>query len=74
MIKIPYEILAVEVDKLYPPIYKLKPNETIEEHLLDVDAFIFACGWTPEEYVEEYIHRGVVDLLDVHFPDPKKQN
>lgn len=69
-LKVPYEILALEVDKLYPPHYKLKPGETIEQHLMDIEAFIESCGWTTEEYLEEYIHRG----LDKYFPDPKKQN
>lgn len=73
-LKVPYEVLALEVDKLYPPHYQLKPGETIEQHLMDIEAFIECCGWTPEEYLEEYIHRGVTELLDEHFPDPKKMN
>lgn len=73
-LKVPYEVLALEVDKLYPPYYVLKQGETIEEHLLYIESFIESCGWTTEEYLQEYIHRGVVDLMDQHFPDPKKQN
>ena len=73
-LKVQYEILALEVDKLYPPHYVLKPGETIEEHLLYIEEFIYSCGWTPEEYLEEYIHRGITELLDQTFPDPKKQN
>lgn len=74
MFRVPYEILSMKVDKLYPPHYKLRPDETIEQHLMDIEAFIYSCGWTPEEFLEEYIHRGVVELLDKTFPDPKKQN
>lgn len=69
-LKVPYEVMALEVDKLYPPHYQLKPGETIEQHLMDIETFIESCGWTTEEYLEEYIHRG----LDTLFPDPKKLN
>jgi len=69
-LKVPYEVLAPEVDKLYPPHYELKPGETIEEHLSYIESFIQACGWTPEEYIEEYIHRS----LDVLFPNHQEMN
>lgn len=69
-LKVPYEIMAVEVDKLYPPHYVLKQGETIEQHLMDIETFIESCGWTTEEYLSEYIHRGLKEL----FPDPKEQN
>jgi hypothetical protein len=72
-LKIQYEILALEVDKLYPPYYVLKPGETIDEHLLDVEAFIYSCGWTPEEYLEEYIHRALETLYPSEA-EIKKQN
>lgn len=60
--RIQYEILAVEVSKLYPPHYTLKSNETIDQHLMDIETFIRSCGWSVEEYMEEYIHRGVMDV------------
>lgn len=71
-LKVPYEVMAVEVDKLYPPHYDLKPGETIEQHLMDIEAFIESCGWTTEEYLAEYIHRAVDEL----FPNqnPKDMN
>jgi hypothetical protein len=69
-LKVPYEVMALEVDKLYPPHYDLKPGETIEQHLMDIEAFIESCGWTPEEYLEEYIHRSLGEL----FPNPKEMN
>jgi predicted nuclease of restriction endonuclease-like RecB superfamily len=68
--KVAYEVMALEVDKLYPPYYVLKPDETIEQHLMDIEAFIESCGWTTEEYLSEYIHRGLKDL----FLDPKEMN
>jgi hypothetical protein len=68
--KVPYEVMALEVDKLYPPHYVLKPGETIEQHLMDIEGFIESCGWTTEEYLEEYIHRAMDEL----FPNPREMN
>lgn len=62
MTKIPYEVLSLEIDKLYPPHYQLKDGETIDEHLLFIDSFIESCGWTAEEYLEEYVHRGLEEF------------
>lgn len=58
--KIAYEILALEIDKLYPPHYTLKPGETAEKHCEFIAEFIRACGWTESEYIDEYIHRGLI--------------
>ena len=69
-LKVPYEVLAPEVDKLYPPHYELKPGETIEQHLMDIEALIESYGWTTEEYLVEYIHRSVDEL----FPNPNNPN
>jgi hypothetical protein len=60
----------MNVDKLYPPHYELKPGETIEQHIMDVHEFIESCGWTTEEYLEEYIHRSLAEL----YPNPKDMN
>lgn len=68
--KIQYEILAINIDKLYPPHYVLKQGETIDQHLMDIEAFIESCGWSPQEYIEEYIRRGLETLL----PNLKKEN
>lgn len=72
--KVPYESLAPEVDKLYPPHYVLKDGETIEEHLLFIETFITSCGWTTEDFMEEYLRRGLSEQMDKLFPDPKKMN
>ncbi len=69
-LRVPYEVMALEVDKLYPPHYELKTGETIEQHLMDIEAFIESCGWTTEEYLSEYIHRAVEEL----FPNRKDMN
>jgi hypothetical protein len=63
MNKVAYEIVAIHVDTMYPPHYVLKENETIEQHLIDIEAFIEACGWTTEEFSQEYIDRGMKDFI-----------
>lgn len=68
--KIAYEIMALEVDKMYPPHYELKSGETIEQHLMDIEAFIEACGWTTEEYLERYVETGLQEF----FPDKSEMN
>lgn len=69
-LKVSYEVLALELDKLYPPHYTLKPGETIEQHIMDIHDFIESCGWTTEEYLEEYIHRSLKEL----FPNNNEMN
>lgn len=69
-LRVPYEVMAVEVDKMYPPHYVLKPGETLDDHLMDIESFIESCGWTTEEYLEEYIHR----MVDELFPNPRTMN
>lgn len=51
-VKVPFEVMALEVDKLYPPHYNLKPGETVEEHCAFIAQFIQACGYTEEEYLD----------------------
>lgn len=69
-LKVPFEYVMIEVEKMYPPHYQLKPGETIEQHLMDIEEFIETCGWTTEEFISEDIHR----MVDKLFPDPRKQN
>lgn len=69
-LKVPFEVLLVEVEKMYPPYYQLKPGETLDQHLMDIETLIESCGWTTEEFLSEDIHR----MVEKYFPDPKKQN
>lgn len=57
MSKIAYEVVAVEVDKMYPPHYVLKADETVDDHLVFVETFIKSCGWDVEEFMEEFNHQ-----------------
>ena len=61
--KIPYEVLALEVDKLYQKEFGPSDHTSIEEHLKFIETFIESCGWEVEEYMAEYIHRGLKEYL-----------
>lgn len=61
--KLSYESLALAVDQLYPPYYALKDGETVEQHCEDIASFIENCGWQVEEFMDEYINRGITDGL-----------
>lgn len=70
MIKISYEILAAQVDLLYATQFQDTQIKEIEEHCEYIATFIEACGWSIDEYMYEYIHRG----LEQFFPNLKDQN
>lgn len=55
--KVEYSILALQVDKLYPPNYILKPTESIEDHLKYIETFIESCGWGVDEFMAEFNHQ-----------------
>jgi hypothetical protein len=61
-VKVSYDALALMVDKLYPPHYQLKSNETAEEHCAYIAEVINSCGWTEESYIDEYVRRGTQEL------------
>jgi hypothetical protein len=52
MTKIAYEILAVEVDKLYLKELPLEDISGINEHIEFIKNFIEACGWSTDEYIQ----------------------
>lgn len=65
--KIPYEILAIQIDKLYQKEFPEGADRAIEDHCEYIATFIEASGWTLEDYMHEYITRG----LEEFFGDPK---
>jgi hypothetical protein len=71
MIKVAYEIVAAEVDKLYQKEFPPGAHHAIEDHCEFIATFIESCGWKLEEYMAEYIHRGLKEFLP---PDLKEQN
>lgn len=52
MTKIPYEILSVEVNKLYTKEFSPEDNQGIIEHCEFIRKFIESCGWTVESYID----------------------
>ena len=69
--KIAYEILALEVDKLYSEKISSNDVKAIDDHLAYIETFIESCGWEVDEYMREYTHRGLKEYLT---PDNKEQN
>ena len=61
--KVPYAILAEQVEKLYQK--QIDDNDTagIENHITYIEKFIEACGWEPEEYLERWM-KDDPNLLD----------
>lgn len=53
--KISYEILSLELEKLYSASMSIPCNDIakIDEHCQFISDFIEACGWTEEEYISE---------------------
>lgn len=63
MNKVAYEVLAVAVDKLYQKDLLPTDLKGIAEHSEYIATFVEACGWTAEEFLDEYVHQGLMDLL-----------
>jgi hypothetical protein len=47
--KLPYMYVSREVDKLYEK--QFDDDVSIENHCDFIVAFLYACGWTEEEYI-----------------------
>jgi hypothetical protein len=52
--KIPYEILAVEVERLYSIEFPDGADKQIEEHCEKIAALITGAGWDEEEYINRW--------------------
>jgi hypothetical protein len=50
-IKLPYDYVSREVDKLYEKDFDSQDTEAISKHCDFIREFINACGWTEEEYI-----------------------
>jgi hypothetical protein len=53
--KVPYEILAEQVEKLYAKQIDESDDAAIEAHITYIEKFIEACGWEPNEYLERWL-------------------
>ena len=70
-LKVPYELIYEQWDKLYTKEFPPgTPDEVIEAHCESISDFVENCGWTVEEFMEEYMNRSLHEF----FPDLKKQN
>lgn len=52
MVKISYEILALNVEKLFQSGINLIDPEEINQHFQNIRNFIEACGWTIDDYTD----------------------
>ena len=67
--KIPYEQIAIEVEKLYAQQIDIDDLQAVEEHCNYITQFIESCGWT----VEEYTVKSLEDFTN-HDPGPQETN
>ena len=59
-LKIVYELVAIEVEKLYAKTFPAgTPNTTIEDHCEYIADYIEACGWSAEGFMHEYMERSI---------------
>lgn len=70
-LKLPYEVVYSQWDQLYTKEFPPGTDDkVIAKYCEDIADFVESCGWTIEEFMEEYIHRSLNEL----FPNPKDQN
>jgi hypothetical protein len=57
MVKVPYEILSVAVEKLYAKKFPEGDHKAIEEHCLTIQALIEGSGWDTDEYLNRWFSK-----------------
>jgi hypothetical protein len=60
--KIPYAILALEIEKLYSKDIPEDNDKAIEEHCEYIAQVIRSMGWSEEEYMERWMKEQDIDL------------
>jgi len=70
MSRVSYEILSMNVDKLYQKKFPPNSDDAVAEHCEYIATFIESCGWTTDQYMQEYTQRS----LEEYFPDVSKLN
>ena len=51
--KVPFEIVDLEVTKMYKIDISRMTDEQVEKHFANIKEYVLACGWSPEQYVEK---------------------
>lgn len=63
--KVSYEIMALEVEKLYSK--EFPPHDAaITKHCELIAEFIRACGYSEEEYWERWVKENPIEGIDAH--------
>lgn len=57
-VKIPYAILALNIERLYQKDFREDQLAEIQDHCELIAIFIGACGWQVEEYFERWMREG----------------
>lgn len=50
--KIPYEVLALQVEKIFKSTEQLTDPAEIESEFKKIQEYIVACGWTLDDYTD----------------------
>ena len=58
MVKIPYDIVVIQVEKLYTKEFDPSDDNGIAEHCEFIANFVESCGWSVEEYLERMWNEG----------------
>jgi len=53
--KTSYEILSIQVDKLYNDNVNLSEENDINDFLNYIETFIVACGWTVDDFIARMV-------------------
>lgn len=56
MRRIPYEVLALQVDRLYNKDFPEDSTQSIEEHCEFIQTFIQSCGWDLDDFIRWSFH------------------
>jgi hypothetical protein len=54
-LKIPYLVMAMQLERLYQKEFHENDLKAIEEHCNYIAEFIEACGWTIDDYLARFI-------------------
>jgi hypothetical protein len=59
--KVPFVLLVIEVNKLYSKQFSSDQDVELDEHIVLIEEYIQACGWSVQEYIERYISESIDD-------------